>query len=182
MVYIAYFTELNSKILDYAQKRRICRENCKYALDERFHGHFCPRRKPAKPCHPGHACDGRTDIYRKWKIVQYYGRPETAISKKGGYIHEHTMWWTGPSGIRDFQCLDFGDGILHNLGSPVFSFGNPKISQDKIFENPGIGIWKNPRIPGYPRFPLMPGDETKKMIPRLVSKNQNFRYQRRFAD
>ena len=38
MVYIAYFTELNSKIWDYAQKRRICRENCKYALDERFHG------------------------------------------------------------------------------------------------------------------------------------------------
>ena len=52
MVYIAYFTELNSKIWDYAQKRRICRENCKYAFDERFHGHFCPRRKPAKSCHP----------------------------------------------------------------------------------------------------------------------------------
>ena len=52
MVYIAYFTELNSKIWDYAQKRRICRENCKYAPDERFHGHFCPRRKPAKSCHP----------------------------------------------------------------------------------------------------------------------------------
>ena len=53
MVYIAYFTELNSKTWDYAQKRRICRENCKYALDERFHCHFCPRRKPAKSCHPG---------------------------------------------------------------------------------------------------------------------------------
>ena len=52
MVYIAYFTELNSKIWDYAQKQHICRENCKYALDERFHGHFCPRRKPAKSCHP----------------------------------------------------------------------------------------------------------------------------------
>ena len=22
------------------------------ALDERFHGHFCPRRKPAKSCYP----------------------------------------------------------------------------------------------------------------------------------
>ena len=31
MVYIAYFTELNSKIWDYAQKRRICRENFNYA-------------------------------------------------------------------------------------------------------------------------------------------------------
>ena len=52
MVYIAYFTELNSKIWDYAQKRRICRENCKYALDKNFHCHFCPRRKAVKFCHP----------------------------------------------------------------------------------------------------------------------------------
>ena len=51
MVYIAYFTELNLQICDYAQKRRICRENCKYALDENFHGHFCSRRKAAKFCH-----------------------------------------------------------------------------------------------------------------------------------
>ena len=42
MVYIAYFTELNLQICDYAQERRICRENCKYALDGNFHGHFCP--------------------------------------------------------------------------------------------------------------------------------------------
>ena len=41
MVYIAYFTELNLQICDYAQKQRICRENCKYALDKNFHGHFC---------------------------------------------------------------------------------------------------------------------------------------------
>ena len=53
MVYIAYFTELSLQICYYAQKRRICCENCNYALDERFHGHFCPRRKPAKSCHPG---------------------------------------------------------------------------------------------------------------------------------
>ena len=53
MVYIAYFTELNLQICDYAQQRRICCKNCKYALDEHFHGHFCPRRKAAKFCHPG---------------------------------------------------------------------------------------------------------------------------------
>ena len=52
MVYIAYFTELNLQICDYAQKRRICRKNCKYAFDENFHGHFCPQRKAAKFCHP----------------------------------------------------------------------------------------------------------------------------------
>ena len=52
MVYIAYFTESILQICDYAQKRRIWRENCKYALDENFHCHFCARRKAAKFCHP----------------------------------------------------------------------------------------------------------------------------------
>ena len=42
MVYIAYFTELNLQICDYAQKRRICRENCKNALDEIFMAIFAP--------------------------------------------------------------------------------------------------------------------------------------------
>ena len=42
MVYIAYFTELILQICDYAQKRRICCENCKYVLDVNFHGHFFP--------------------------------------------------------------------------------------------------------------------------------------------
>ena len=45
MVYIAYFTEL---ILQIA----ITRKNCKYALDENFHCHFCSRRKAAKFFHP----------------------------------------------------------------------------------------------------------------------------------
>ena len=53
MIYIAYFIELILQICDYAQKRRICRESCKYALDKNFHGQFCPRRKAAKFCHPG---------------------------------------------------------------------------------------------------------------------------------
>ena len=52
MVNIAYFTELNCQICDYAQKQRICRENCKHALDKNFHGHFCSQRKAAKFCHP----------------------------------------------------------------------------------------------------------------------------------
>ena len=52
MVYIAHFTELNLQICNDAQKRRICRENCKYALDENLCGHFCPRKKAANFCHP----------------------------------------------------------------------------------------------------------------------------------
>ena len=52
MVYIAYYTELNLKICSYMQKRRICREKSKYALDENFYGHFCLRRKAANFCHP----------------------------------------------------------------------------------------------------------------------------------
>ena len=52
IVYIAYFTELNLQICDYAQKPHIWRENCKYALDENFHCDFGSRRKAAKFCHP----------------------------------------------------------------------------------------------------------------------------------
>ena len=40
MMYIAYFTELNLQICDYAQKQRICSWNCNYGFDENFNGHF----------------------------------------------------------------------------------------------------------------------------------------------
>ena len=53
MVYIAYFSELNLQICDYEQKRRICRENSKYALDKNLYGNFCARRKAANFCHTG---------------------------------------------------------------------------------------------------------------------------------
>ena len=53
VVYIAYYTEFNLQICDYAQKRRICRGNSKDVPDENFCGHFCPRRKAANFCHPG---------------------------------------------------------------------------------------------------------------------------------
>ena len=49
MVYIAYFTELNSKIWDYTQKRRICRENCNYALDKGFMAMFAPAESLPSP-------------------------------------------------------------------------------------------------------------------------------------
>ena len=52
MVYIAYFTELNLQICDYEQKRRICRENSKYAFDGNSYDHFCPLRKAANVCYP----------------------------------------------------------------------------------------------------------------------------------
>jgi len=52
MAYVAYYSELNVQICDYAQKRRILRENGKNALDEYFHGHVCLRRKAANFCHP----------------------------------------------------------------------------------------------------------------------------------
>ena len=50
--YMIYYTELNLQICNYAQKQRICREKGKYALDEFFYGHFCPRQKAANFCHP----------------------------------------------------------------------------------------------------------------------------------
>ena len=55
MVYIAYFTELNLQICDYAQKRRICRENCKSCLTKGFMAIFAPAESlpsPATMQHP----------------------------------------------------------------------------------------------------------------------------------
>ena len=52
MVYIAKYIELNLQLCNYAQKRRICRENSKYAPDENFCGYFCPRGKAANFYHP----------------------------------------------------------------------------------------------------------------------------------
>jgi len=52
MVHIAYYTEMNLQICNYTQKRRICRENSKYAPDENFCGYFCPRGKAANFYHP----------------------------------------------------------------------------------------------------------------------------------
>ena len=52
MVNIAYYTEFNLQICNYAQKRRICRGNSKDVPDKNFCGHFCPRRKAANFCHP----------------------------------------------------------------------------------------------------------------------------------
>ena len=68
MVYIAYFTELNLQICNYAQKRRICRENSKYALGEKFDGHFCPLQKAANFCTPGLKA---TFFFKKKKQKKY---------------------------------------------------------------------------------------------------------------
>ena len=36
MIYIEYYTQLNLQVCNYAQKRRFCRKNSKYAPDEKF--------------------------------------------------------------------------------------------------------------------------------------------------
>ena len=81
MVYIAYFTELNLQI-DYAQKRRICRENCKYPLNENFQGFFCPRRKAAKFCHPAHLRGGEPVYLFPFLLFNYlHGRQVSYLLK-----------------------------------------------------------------------------------------------------
>ena len=42
ILYLAYYTDINLEICNYAQKQRICCENCKYALDENFMAIFAP--------------------------------------------------------------------------------------------------------------------------------------------
>ena len=94
MVYIAYFTELNLQICDYSPKRHICREICKYAFDENFHGHFCPRRKAAKFCHPG----GDKDLDQKnlcWLLRRsddYADKLSSCVQHAGLAAHQALMY------------------------------------------------------------------------------------------
>ena len=52
MEYIAYYTELNWQVCNYAQKGHICRKIIEYASDKNLYGHFCFRRKAANFCYP----------------------------------------------------------------------------------------------------------------------------------
>ena len=62
----------------HAQKQRIWRENCKYALDENFHCQFCSRRKAVKFCHPDTVCS-------KWNLSWKY-IPLFSTSARHGQI------------------------------------------------------------------------------------------------
>ena len=80
------------QICDYAEKRRICRENCKYALDKNFHGHFCPRRKAAKFCHPvpniyclrSYVCPCMRFV--RWNFANNVQLPAKCQSKVAGWV------------------------------------------------------------------------------------------------
>ena len=54
MVYIAFYTELNWQICNYAQKRRICRENSKYTFYEHFMAIFALAERLPTPATLGH--------------------------------------------------------------------------------------------------------------------------------
>ena len=95
-VRIAYYTELNVQFCNYAQKRRICRQNSKYASVKNFCGHFCRRREAANYCHPG-------SNKQKKQTKAYWHRCAVCVvcaGRKGvGYKCEHAAfggfirWW-----------------------------------------------------------------------------------------
>ena len=87
MVFIAYFTELNLHICDYMQKRHICRENCKYALDERFHGHFCPCQ--VLPPWSGYGCN------LLLKLINSMGKKEWLLVFLQLIFHNFFSGWGG---------------------------------------------------------------------------------------
>ena len=120
MVYIAHFTELNLQICDYAKKQRICCENCKYALDENFHGHFCPRRKAAKFCHPGwkYLLNAIANTWSPWRSCSW-----------GGWGRwQATCKWTP---VVSSWCRTWKIGLSH--------FGRKQVAPDVGGVHPQIG-------------------------------------------
>ena len=96
MVYIAYYTEFILQICDYAQKRRIWREICKYALDENFHCHFCSRWKAAKFCHP----------------ASEYGFLQNQCLESKSIKQTHGRWAEQPELV--YSCKASGLGTVYN--------------------------------------------------------------------
>ena len=66
---IAYSSELNLQICNYAQNRRICRKISKYTPDEHFDAHFCPHRKATNFCHPGLEEGCVSNIWDELKVM-----------------------------------------------------------------------------------------------------------------
>ena len=73
MVYIACCTELNWQFCNYAAKRCICRENSKYAFDEKFYGHFCPHWKAAIFCHPRQKQNNIPVLVNVFWVILHFG-------------------------------------------------------------------------------------------------------------
>ena len=87
VVCIAYFIELNLQICDYAQKRRIRRENCKYAFDGNFHGHFCPRRKAAKFCYPASSSSSISSARSSFSWLPVPSRLQRGVDMAPQFTH-----------------------------------------------------------------------------------------------
>ena len=105
MVKIAYYTELNVQICNYAQKRRICCENSKYSPEKNFFGQFCPRRKAANLCHPGQ--------WHAWPLHQsYYLKKNPGADQAIQHLYvwrcNNTIWfWRDPMFCSHFCFLTF---------------------------------------------------------------------------
>ena len=93
IIYIAEYTELN-KNCNYASKRRFCRENNKYAADENFCGHFCPRRKAANFCHPDYDYDYDYnydydyDFHHDFRVSDFWKYPMAKFSRRSLLLSE----------------------------------------------------------------------------------------------
>ena len=86
--------ELILQICIYVQKRRIWRENCKHALDESFHCHFCSRRKAAKFRHPGCCYLSSVSGVAEADIFQQTLGWGTWLQKwKGFWVNNRQYWW-----------------------------------------------------------------------------------------
>ena len=98
------YTELNLQFCNYAQKRRICRQNSKYAPVKNLCGQFYRRRKAANYCHPG-------SNKQKKQTKAYWHRCAVCVvcaGRKGvGYKCEHAglprIRWSFQPSLR-FVC------------------------------------------------------------------------------
>ena len=146
MVCIAYYTEIDWQICKFAQKRRICRENSKYALDEYLYTLFCPRRKAANFCHPvlllsllWRSATTNEQVFQPWlqpaleKIHRLNAAPSQVNSSSQQISQTSTTWRL----ISIFINNIFNNIIIINhLCQPAEDWGSPAALTSRLEAGP----------------------------------------------
>ena len=130
---VAYFTELILQICDYAQKRRIWRENCKYALDEDFHFRFCSRWKAAKFCHPAPV---PRVLVNQFNVFSIFLIVYSSLCSKVTYRTRKTLQWSEDSN-KQF--------CSRPIPSTNSDWERGKGEQERVIKGSGSGIWDRER-------------------------------------
>ena len=138
-----------NEFCNYAQKRRICRQNSKYAPVKNLCGHFCRRREAANYCHPG-------SNKQKKQTKAYWHRCAVCVvcaGRKGvGYKCEHAglprIRWSFQPSLRFVCSASVISHARHQTAKESQSWnGNELLCWDNVLKSKwnstGLITWRS---------------------------------------